>query len=158
MIVFDLSCDGGHVFEAWFGSSDDYEAQRTRGLLSCPLCNSMTVDKAAMAPRVGRKGNQQTLPAVRENRSPMPLSNDVALPEQAKTMLKALADAQAEMLKNSDWVGTRFADEARAMHLGETEHRTIHGQTTLDEAKSLIEDGVPVAPLPLPIRPPGADN
>jgi len=73
-------------------------------------------------------------------------------------MLRALADAQNEMLKQSDWVGDRFADEARAMHLGETELRAIHGQTTAEDARSLINDGVPVAPLPFPVRPPGADN
>lgn len=158
MIVFDLGCSNGHVFEAWFGSSDDYQAQRERGLVSCPMCDSRNVDKAVMAPRVGRKGNQQaSLPTTPKGKT-VPMASDGPTPEQIKTMLKSLAEAQTQMLKQSDWVGDRFADEARAMHNGETEHRAIHGQTTAEEAKGLIEDGVPVAPLPFPVRPPGADN
>jgi hypothetical protein len=157
MIVFDLGCDNGHVFEAWFGSSDDYEQQRTRGLVTCPMCGSLTVEKAVMAPRVARKGNQI---AIRANPAdqPSPVPQDGPSPEQAKAMLKVLAEAQAETLKNSEWVGKGFADQARAMHLGDVEHRSIHGQTTPEEAKSLLDDGVPVAPLPFPVRPPGADN
>ncbi|MGE0774392.1 MAG: DUF1178 family protein [Sphingomonadaceae bacterium] len=157
MIVFDLGCGNGHVFEAWFGSSEDYESQRTRGLVTCPICNSAQVEKAVMAPRVGRKGNQQTLPAVAKGKA-VPMSSDEPAPEQVKEMLRVLAETQAAMLKKSDWVGDRFADEARSMHLGDTEHRAIYGQTTPEQAKSLIEDGVPVAPLPFPVRPPGADN
>jgi hypothetical protein len=161
MIVFDLGCPNGHVFEAWFGSSDDYETQRKRGLVSCPMCNSAEVDKAVMAPRIGRKGNQQTLPVPAKGKA-VPMSSDDAAPEvapeQVKEMMRVLAEAQTEILKKSDWVGNRFADEARAMHHGESEHRAIYGQTTPEQAKSLIEDGVPVAPLPFPVRPPGADN
>lgn len=157
MIVFDLGCDNGHVFEAWFGSSEDYEQQRERGLVTCPLCGSVAVEKAVMAPRVGRKGNQIAVRASTADQAP-PFSQDGPSPEQAKAMLKALAEAQAEALKNSEWVGKGFADQARAMHLGDVEHRSIHGQTTLEEARSLLEDGVPVAPLPFPVRPPGADN
>jgi hypothetical protein len=159
VIVFDLHCTNGHVFEAWFGSSEDYENQRTRGLVSCPMCNSSDVDKAVMAPRIGRKGNQQPeAPAPTAKGKAVPMAKDGPAPEQVKAVLRALADAQTEMLKQSDWVGDRFADEARAMHLGEAEQRAIHGQTTAEDAKSLIEDGVPVAPLPFPVRPPGADN
>lgn len=157
MIVFDLGCPNGHVFEAWFGSSEDYETQRRRGLVSCPMCNSAEVDKAVMAPRIGRKGNQQT-PSVPARGKAVPMSSDDIAPEQVKEMMRVLAEAQTEMLKKSDWVGDRFADEARSMHLGETEHRVIHGQTTPEQAKSLIEDGVAVTPLPFPVRPPGADN
>jgi hypothetical protein len=158
MIVFDLGCDNGHVFEAWFGSSEDYESQRARGLVSCPLCNSGAVEKAVMAPRIGRKGNQQPHPPAAAKGKAVPMAKDGPAPEQVKEILRALADAQSEMLKQSDWVGDRFADEARAMHLGETEQRAIHGQTTAEDARSLIDDGVPVAPLPFPVRPPGADN
>jgi hypothetical protein len=157
MIVFDLGCDNGHVFEAWFGSSDDYEAQRTRGLVTCPLCDSASVDKAVMAPRISRKGNQ-IAPRPGGSGQLVSSADEGPSPEQAKAMLKALAEAQAEALKSSEWVGTGFADQARAMHLGDMEHRSIHGQTTPQEARSLLEDGVPVAPLPFPVRPPGADN
>lgn len=137
MIVYDLLCaPGGHVFEAWFGSSGDYDDQRARGLLSCPLCGSDEVGKAPMAPAVRPSGT--------------------ATGPQA--MLAALAAAQARALEKSTWVGTGFADQARAMHLGEAEHRPIHGEASLAEAKSLADDGVPVAPLPLPVVPPSEAN
>lgn len=155
MIVFDLGCDRGHVFEAWFGSSEDYENQRARGLVTCPICDSRTVDKAVMAPRVGRKGNQVAAVA------PAPETASTAPPPepgQIRAMLETLAKAQKEALKDSQWVGSRFADEARAIHLGEADARSIHGQATMDEAKALIEEGVAVAPLPFPVRPPGGDN
>jgi len=157
MIVFDLGCKNGHIFEAWFGSTEDYESQRERGLVTCPMCESIEVEKAVMAPRLGLKGNQQTLPAPAKGKA-VPMTSEGPAPEQVKEMLRALAEAQTEMLKKSDWVGDRFADEARAIHLGETEHRAIHGQATPEEAKGLVEDGVPVAPLPFPVRPPRADN
>jgi hypothetical protein len=142
MIVFDLRCDGGHVFEAWFGSSDAYARQREGGLLSCPVCGSQAVDKAVMAPAVAAKGNRTTVP-------------DAAGMKQA---IGALAAAQAKLLASSQWVGSGFAAQARAMHDGEEPHRTIHGQATLAEAKALVEDGVPVAPLPLPVVPPDRVN
>jgi hypothetical protein len=142
MIVFDLRCDGGHVFEAWFGSSDAYARQREGGLLSCPVCGSQAVDKAVMAPAVAAKGNRTTVP-------------DAADMKQA---IGALAAAQAKLLASSQWVGSGFAAQARAMHDGEEPHRTIHGQATLAEAKALVEDGVPVAPLPLPVVPPDRVN
>ena len=137
MIVYDLVCTpAGHVFEAWFGSSGDYDDQRARGLLSCPLCGSEEVGKAPMAPAVRASGQ-----------SPDP-----------KLLLAALAAAQARALEKSTWVGKGFAGEARAMHLGEAKHRSIHGQATLAEAKSLAEEGVPIAPLPLPVVPPEEAN
>jgi hypothetical protein len=137
VIVFDLRCAGGHVFEAWFGSSGDYDAQVARGLVDCPMCGSKEIGKAVMAPRVGSG-------EARGDVSPM----------EAKAMLHALASAQKAALKDSRWVGRRFAEEARAMHAGERSNETIHGQATAAEAKALIEDGVPVAPLPLPVAPP----
>ncbi|HET7575267.1 MAG TPA: DUF1178 family protein [Sphingomicrobium sp.] len=129
MIVFDLQCrDGGETFEAWFRSNADYEQQREAGLVQCPVCQSSNVAKAPMAPRVPRKG--------------------------AASPLARLASAQAELLKDSRWVGDRFAETARAMHSGEIEREQVHGQATLEQAKSLADDGIPVAPLPLPIVPP----
>ena len=152
MIVFDLVCaDGGHVFEAWFGSSDDYADQQARGLVACPVCGSDGVDKAPMSPRLGQRGNAKAAPAAG---TPMVKGDAGAM----KAMLQAMAQAQAKALASSDYVGTRFADEARAIHLGEVERRSIHGQATPAEARALVEDGVEVAPLPFPVRPPGADN
>lgn len=135
MMVFDLRCrDSGDVFEAWFRSSSDYEEQKARGLVLCPVCQSADVEKAPMAPRVPAKSPDGTIP------------------------LERLAAVQANMLKNSEWVGDRFADEARSIHLGEAEARAVHGSATPSEAKSLIDEGIPVAPLPLPIVPPNQVN
>lgn len=156
MIVFDLACGQSHIFEAWFGSSEDYEQQRARGLVSCPICGTSDVAKAVMAPRLSRKGNQQAVPDAPTTATP---AQDVALPpDTARQVMAQLAQAQREMLKNSEWVGTRFADEARAIHLGEREGASIHGQATPEQARALIEEGVPVAPLPFPVRPPNSDN
>lgn len=153
MIVFDLQCaDMGHVFEAWFGSSADYEGQRERGLVTCPICGSGKVEKALMAPAVGAKGNSKS------EQKALAVSNEAPDPAQMKAMLETLAKQQAKALEKSDYVGEDFAGEARAMHEGEIDDRPIHGQTSIDEAKALVEDGVPVAPLPLPIRPPKTDN
>ena len=133
MIVFDLQCENGcSPFEAWFRSSSDYDEQRSAGLVQCPMCRSANISKAPMAPRVPKKSSGSPL---------------------AK-----LADIQSEMLKNSKWVGDEFTDKARAMHVGEIEPEQVHGNATLEQAKSLVEDGVPVAPLPLPVTPPNQLN
>ncbi|HEX8553977.1 MAG TPA: DUF1178 family protein [Sphingomonas sp.] len=140
MIVFDLRCDAGHVFESWFGSTAAYEDQRARTLIRCPMCDSAAVEKAVMAPAIGAKGNTAPPPAL------------------IKAALHALATAQKEALKDSTWVGGSFATRARAMHDGTEPHATIHGQATVAEAKALVADGVPVAPLPLPVLPPEVAN
>jgi hypothetical protein len=150
VIVFDLKCDAGHVFEAWFGSSTAYAEQRASGLLSCPMCGSAVVEKALMAPNVAAKGNQRNAIA--------PPSDGPPSPEAVKAAMAALAQMQAKALEQSQWVGVAFADKARAMHLGETPVAPIHGQATRDEARALVEEGVPVAPLPLPVVPPDQCN
>jgi hypothetical protein len=149
MIVFDLRCaSAGHVFEAWFGSSEDYELQKKRGLVSCPMCGDSDVAKAPMAPAVPKKGGSEA-----------PTTEMMSAPPAAvKEMLGKIATLQREMLKSSEWVGDRFATEARAMHVGDVDSRPIHGQTTPDQAASLAEDGVPVAPLLFPVAPPGEEN
>ncbi|MCT2558677.1 DUF1178 family protein [Tsuneonella sp. YG55] len=146
MIVFDLACADGHRFEGWFASSDAFAEQRARGLVECPTCGSIDVAKAPMAPAVPAKGNARPdapSPAV-ANR----------LPAEVARAMHALAEAQARALESSTWVGRDFAEQSRAMHYGERDHATIHGQATPEEAKSLLEEGVPVAPLPLPVAPP----
>ena len=157
MIVFDLECrGGGHRFEGWFNSSEDFASQQERGLLACPQCDSPDVVKAIMAPNVGRKGNQQAgsaVPATKEQ----PVSKS-ALPPEAVQMMHKLAAMQAEALKGSRWVGESFAEDARAMHYGEQDVENIHGQATLEEAKELLEEGIEVAPLPFPVAPPGKAN
>jgi len=149
VIVFDLACAGGHVFEAWFGSGADYETQQARGLVSCPICGVVEVRKAAMAPGVPAKGNRADTCSAgpRPRRSP-------PAPAEVKAALAALARAQVEALAGSEHVGRRFADEARAIHAGEARERPIHGEATLAEARALVEEGLPVAPLPLPSLPP----
>ncbi|WP_155264133.1 DUF1178 family protein [Sphingomonas segetis] len=133
MIVFDLQCrDGGETFEAWFRSNADYEEQSGAGLVECPFCQSANVAKAPMAPRLPRKGSDNPL--------------------------ARLAAMQAEMLKESRWVGDQFAHTARAIHSGEMAPQQVHGSATLEQAKALVEDGVPVAPLPLPVTPPSQVN
>ena len=152
MIVFDLACDQAHVFEAWFGSTEDYEGQRARGLVSCPLCGSPEVMKAVMAPNVAPKGNQ--LPATRPVK-PLPMiAGDGPAPAEIKQALAKLAEMQRKALETSEDVGKRFATEARAIHEGDAPERVIHGQATIDDAKSLIADGVGVMPLPFPVVPP----
>jgi hypothetical protein len=138
MIVFDLHCDGGHVFEAWFGSQEDYDGQRRRGLVSCPVCGNAQVSKAPMAPRIS--------------------TGKVTPPADPRALMRALMTAQAKLLSRSEDVGGRFAEEARAIHLGDAEERLIHGRATRDEAKMLVEEGVPVAPLLFPVRDPARDN
>ena len=138
MIVFDLHCaPSGDRFEAWFRSNADFDQQCAQGLVQCPVCGSSEVAKAPMAPHVPARGNRSA---------------------SAGRGAAQLASLQAEMLSGSRWVSEHFAETARAMHLGETEEAAIHGEATLEEARSLVEDGVPIALLPLPIVPPSQVN
>lgn len=138
MIIFDLQCDAPHRFEAWFASSQDYDSQRARGLIACPQCHSSQIDKAPMAPAVVAKGN----------RRPAPLSAAAANPEAAR-VAAMLAALRAHVEAECDYVGDRFAEEARAIHYGEREaDRGIYGETSGDEAAALAEEGIAVAPLP----------
>jgi len=152
MIVFDLRCGNAHVFEAWFGSSDDYADQKQRGLIACPMCGDAQIAKAVMAPNVAAKGNS------RAEATSVPVAMADKSPDEIKAVLGALAKAQAAMLEQSQWVGRDFADKARAMHLGETDTAAIHGEVSSDQARALIDEGVPVAPLPFPVIPPEAQN
>ena len=148
MIVFDLKCASlGHVFEAWFGSSEAFEDQRGRGLVECLLCGSREIEKA-MAPRVAAKGNRADAPSEM-------LSSDRGA---VKAMIAQMAKVQKKMLESSDYVGDRFADEARAIHLGEADARSIHGRATKEQTDSLLEEGIEVAPLPFPVVEPGREN
>ncbi len=141
MIVFDLRCArDGHVFEAWFASSAAFDDQKARGLLACPSCGTAEIEKAMMAPNVAPKGNRGVAPA------------------EAKALLAKLATAQARALAGSRWVGGEFAAEARAMHAGDKPDAPIHGQASVAEARQLVEEGVPIAPLPLPVTPPETVN
>ena len=135
MIRFSLICRDDHTFEAWFRSNDDFEAQRKRGFVECPSCGSNTVEKALMAPAVstGRKREKIAL-AMNE------------MQKKAMAEMKALSE---KIRENADYVSDKFAEEARKIHFGETEARGIYGEATLDEAKSLAEDGVGFMPIPV---------
>ena len=155
MIRYALRCDGDHTFESWFQSSSAYEAQVKRKLVTCPICNSTKVDKAIMAPRiVGKKGRGRATPppepaattAAPDAAQSGSTSLMLAQERELRTKLKELRD---HIVKNADNVGERFANEARAMHYGDKEHRPIYGEASPDEAKALIDEGIDVSPLPV---------
>ncbi len=135
MIVFDLRCGRGHVFEAWFGSGSDHDAQAARGLIACPICDDTHVVKAAMAPAVPGKSNRAPPPAAAE----------------VKAALATLAKLQAHVESTSEYVGGNFAAEARAIDAGDAVTRPIYGEATRAEAAGLAADGI--AAYPLPFRP-----
>ncbi|HEX7874581.1 MAG TPA: DUF1178 family protein [Sphingobium sp.] len=159
MIVFDLKCSRHHQFEAWFGSSRDYEEQKARGLVTCPLCDDKAVEKAVMAPAVAAKGNQRPDPAPRAEASSRAVAT-MGADEAAKlhAVIEKLAEVQSQLLENSSWVGNAFADKARAMHYGDEPVASIHGTADAKEAQALLEEGIAVAPLPIPIVPPDERN
>ncbi|KFB08977.1 DUF1178 family protein [Nitratireductor basaltis] len=135
MIRFSLACDSGHAFEAWFRNGEDFEKQKDASLVSCPSCGSIEVNKALMAPSVstGRKKEKIAL----------------AIGEQQKQALEQLKELSKKVRDNAEYVGDKFAEEARRIHFGETEKRGIYGEANLEEVKELAEDGVEIMPLPV---------
>ena len=135
MIRFSLICDEDHEFEAWFRNNDDFDRQKKRGFVDCPACGSKKVGKALMAPAVstGRKREKIAL----------------AMNEAQKNAMAEMKALSQKMRENADYVGDKFAEEARKIHFGETDARGIYGEATLDEAKSLAEDGVGFMPIPV---------
>ena len=168
MIVFDLSCDHGHPFEGWFGSSADFADQQARGLLICPQCGSETIAKAPMAPAVSAKGNRSVHKDVETGSSVPERSTAVAntalldLPEELKPKLKAaikaFAKAQSKALTKSEWVGDKFAETSRQIHYGEADEKPIHGQASAKQAEELLEEGIAIAPIIVPFTPPDELN
>jgi hypothetical protein len=153
MIRYALACDQAHEFESWFPSSDAYDAQRKRGLLACPVCGSEKVEKQIMAPRLARTDREPAgipsaapAPAVPEAPAPQPMALISEKERELRAMLKALRE---HVQKNADHVGNRFPEEARRMHYGEIEHRSIYGEATPIEARELIEEGIEIHPLPI---------
>lgn len=142
MIRFLLTCGKGHQFDAWFSSGDSYDEQSEAEAIRCPECGSADVRKAPMAPAVlrGRRKSSES------GAAQTPAGPESLTPErQTYAFLKGLRD---HLKANADDVGTKFAEEARKMHDGETEERNIYGEATVEEAKSLYEDGIPALPLP----------
>ncbi len=135
MIRFSLICDHDHEFEAWFRSNDDFDTQKKRGFVDCPSCGSTKVEKALMAPAVSTGRKRETIA--------------LAMNEMQKKAMAEMKALSEKIRENADYVGDKFAEEARKIHFGETDARGIYGEATLDEAKSLAEDGVGFMPIPV---------
>jgi hypothetical protein len=131
MIRYALACAGGHEFEGWFSASADYDDQRERGLVACPICDSHDVTKQIMAPAVAGRAREAA-----------------ADPEKRAMMMEAMGQIRRHVETNFDYVGDSFAAEARAIHEGKSEQRGIYGEASKAQVKALVADGVPIAPLP----------
>ena len=158
MIRYALACDQAHEFESWFPSGAAFEGQQARGLVTCPLCGSDKVEKQIMAPSmVARSGPpapaepaEPAAPSDAPAPSAPPPPRPVAMFSERERELRAMLKAMREHVeKTADHVGERFPDEARKMHYGETEHRSIYGQASLAEAKEMLEEGIEIHPLPI---------
>lgn len=158
MIVFDLACPHSHRFEGWFRSTADYEEQLANGLLQCPHCGCEQVAKAPMAPAVSAKSNTRSEVAAKPEAAAVSGGSEQALPAKLVEAMKALAKVQAETIKDSTWVGEEFARQSREMHYGERDEALIHGKATMEEAQELLEEGIAVAPLLIPVAPPDKLN
>ncbi|NVJ97268.1 MAG: DUF1178 family protein [Alphaproteobacteria bacterium] len=146
MIVFDLKCTLDHRFEAWFRSSSAYEEQKAAGLVECPHCGSVDISKAPMAPNVAAKGNQkvEAVPVAASSAKSM----DPKAAELAAEARKLFSRLRTHVEETCDYVGDNFAEEARKIHYGETEERGIYGESTVEETKALLDEGVEILPLP----------
>ena len=157
MIRYALICQQGHQFESWFQDSAAYDKQAKRGLVSCPHCGSAKVEKAIMAPRLSATAKKRgkameapdTTPAPGPTPPPSPKPAPVAMISPQEQEIRAkLKELRDHLVKNADNVGTKFPEEARKMHYGEIEHRSIYGVASPEEAKELSEEGVEFHPLP----------
>jgi hypothetical protein len=154
MIVFDLHCRDGHRFEGWFSSAKDFAAQRKRGLLSCPSCGSSSVDRGLSAPRLNMGAQEPRQPVPAPAAAPVPAQNTPDMEGKdafavAQMLYSRMLD---EVLTKSEDVGTRFPEEARRIFYKQAEGRPIRGQATSEEHDELVEEGIPVARLPVPSR------
>ena len=168
MKVLDLQCAHGHSFEGWFGSQDDYDSQRARGLVSCPVCNDSDITKKLSAPRLnlgyGIAPEQEVAPRdavpggaqlpakalAPEASSPVPNSDLALNSETLSQMQAAMMKMVRHVMANTEAVGSQFAEEARKIHYGEREERNIRGQATREQTEALIDEGIDVIPLPVP--------
>ena len=142
MIKYALGCDKAHTFESWFPDSDSYDAQARRGLIACPDCGSTRISKAIMAPAIV-SGQKALRPRQEGIAAPVAL-----LDERQQRLREMVRHLRQEIIANTDDVGAKFPEEARAIHDGDAPARSIRGQATPEEARSLIEDGVGVLPVP----------
>jgi hypothetical protein len=153
MIRYALACDKGHVFESWFQNSAAYDKQIKAALITCPVCNSAKVEKTLMTPGVvgtKKRGNAPPpeIPASPQQSSDKPAPVAMMSPQE-RDFRKKLKDLREHLTKNADYVGRKFPEEARKMHYGETEHRSIYGEATPEQAKDLHEEGIEFHPLPV---------
>lgn len=146
MIKYALKCENNHGFEAWFGDSQGYEEQNKKGLIECPYCASIQIEKAIMAPNIRTSKNENAIAPI--------INQPELLPAE---IAKAFSQIKTHIEQNYDYVGKDFADEARAIHAGTAEERLIYGETSPKEVVELIEEGVPIAPIP-PLANPKADK
>ncbi|RPH70333.1 MAG: DUF1178 family protein [Hyphomicrobiales bacterium] len=140
MIRYDLICDKGHEFDGWFRDSATYDKQARRGFVACSVCGSSKVEKQLMAPGIPAKSNRKD--EVPQRMVAGPVDPRVAM------MMKMMREMRQHVEENADYVGDKFAEEARKIHFAETEARGIYGEATADEATALIEEGIEVFPLP----------
>ena len=149
MIRYNLRCERGHAFESWFQSSQAYETQEKRKLVNCPSCGSAKVERAIMAPQiVSKKSRDRAVPAPAATETTTPASTPLMMAQERELRAK-LRELRDHIVKNADNVGERFPNEARKMHYGDIEHRPIYGEASPEEARSLIDEGVEVSPLPV---------
>jgi hypothetical protein len=168
VINYTLVCEGAHTFEGWFRNSDDFDAQCDRKLVVCPICGGTKVKKGLMAPAVSTSRKRETMsPVVEVENKPsepatgttveitpekdkVPMQPSALLPVDVrqKEIVEALRVVRARMIENSENVGSGFAEEARKIHYGEAEERSIHGETTPKDAEDLLEEGIAVLALP----------
>ncbi len=152
MIRYALICNAGHEFESWFADSSAYDKQAKRGLVGCPLCSSTKVEKAIMSPRVAGGKKRGRVPALTNEPSAPPVAEDKApvamLSPQEQEFRQKLKELRGHLTKNADNVGQKFPEEARKMHYGEIDHRSIYGEASPEDAKKLHEEGIEFYPLP----------
>jgi hypothetical protein len=159
MIRYSLVCDDKHEFDVWFKNAADYDKQKKRKLVTCPACGSSKVEKALMTPSLGRGAKtgaraeaplaesataETPMPAPTENKTPVAMMSPQE--REFRTKLKELRD---HLTKNAENVGGKFPEEARKMHYGEKEHRSIYGEASPQDAKELAEEGIEFHPLPM---------
>ncbi|HXX04772.1 MAG TPA: DUF1178 family protein [Xanthobacteraceae bacterium] len=156
MIRYALHCECGHDFESWFANSAAFDKQKKRKLVTCPICGSAQVEKAIMAPRLNRSEATDGPPPVRvpapapASLPAEPVKAPVAMMSPAEHELRnKLKELREHITKNADYVGPRFPDQARKIHYGEIEHRSIYGEASPEEARELHEEGIEFHPLPI---------
>jgi hypothetical protein len=161
MIRYALQCEHGHAFESWFQNSAAFDKQAKRNLVTCPICGSAKVEKAIMAPRLSRADAADPAivpphpPPAPSLPAPAPAAAAAAKPPLAimapheRELRKKLKELREAITRNADYVGPRFPEQARKIHYGETEQRSIYGEASPDEAKELHEEGIEFHPLPI---------